>query len=443
MAVYNLSDISANAAVVIAFKFDDRNESDSIILNTIDDTNINLSSTITEHPIVSGDMVADHMFKNPINMSIRGSFQFKSKSDNSLVDIQALFEKIKNEGVLCEIVKVIMPSSSYDLRIPRFTSRSNMVLQSISWTEKISSLTYNFSFRQVMIASVEEYDVDTDDLYLPNPSEPKMKSFATELLNWEEVDKTLYSSLMSFELMTDDFARHMQSLGATALAAIVGATIAIGVAGATGITSLVSSVLVACGCSGPPGWIAAAVIAAVTVVVIFAIAMYKRFKELHKTMKYRIQTFKTYKNEKKLRKEEERFIEFVDGIHKDIVNLDNSIMLYGISSEDEQQCILTLDDDIYTFEFVKNNTNQSWTVKVFDLDDNLQSETSLKSALTDVSECKLNNMLFRTSAGNQVYIFRLVEDDSKLTSYAIMHSKVDMTKFSDLLYDTIKNQLLR
>lgn len=455
MAIYNFSGKSSNVAVVITFKFPDSTESDVIILNTVDDSNIQANSTITEHPIVSGDMVADHMFKDPITMTIKGSFQYQSSSDlkalslsneeSNLANIESIFERLKDEGILCEIVKVMMPDMSMKANVPRFSKRSNMVLQSINWTEKISTLEYSFSFRQVLLADVTEYDVDTDDLYLPNPTEPSMKSFAAEVLDWTIIDQTLYSCLFDFELMSAEFASMMASLGATAITALAAAVL---VTGATygGISALVTAVATAAGCSGPPGWIVGAVIAGVTAVAVLAVGLFKLIKNAVESSKYKIEVFKTYRNESKMRKEQERFVEFVDSIHADMVSLDDKILVYSLASDEEQQCIMTLDNSIYTFMFVKNNTNNTWDVKVLDIDDNVISTKSDLSAfaLTDFSSCLDGNEMFRTlQSKKQVFMMRLSDDKEKLTSYMIMYSEIEMSKFTDLIRELILNRLMR
>lgn len=51
----------------------------SIILDTVNDTNITASSTVTEHPTVNGTPMADHMYKNPIDLTLNGTFSLNGK----------------------------------------------------------------------------------------------------------------------------------------------------------------------------------------------------------------------------------------------------------------------------------------------------------------------------------------------------------------------------
>ena len=51
----------------------------TIILDTVNDTNITASSTVTEHPTVNGTPMADHMYKNPIDLTLNGTSRLMAK----------------------------------------------------------------------------------------------------------------------------------------------------------------------------------------------------------------------------------------------------------------------------------------------------------------------------------------------------------------------------
>ena len=130
----------------------------SIILDTVKDTNISASSTVTEHPTLNGTPMADHMYKNPIDLTLNGTFSLNGKkailidkAGKSLARVEKLFEDIKDLGVLCTISKIKITDSA---QTPQFTVRRNMVLQSINWVEKINSLAFSFNFREADRKSV-------------------------------------------------------------------------------------------------------------------------------------------------------------------------------------------------------------------------------------------------------------------------------------------------
>lgn len=143
--------MSAGIAYKITCTID--NKETTILLDTINETTVNTSSNLTQHPIVNGDIVADHMYKDPITISLSGSFSLNggtlmniASTGSALSNIQTLFEKIKNEGIVCSLMKV-MTDSKQNMR---FLERNNMVLTSIRWTEKVNSMDFSFSFTQVL-----------------------------------------------------------------------------------------------------------------------------------------------------------------------------------------------------------------------------------------------------------------------------------------------------
>ena len=58
----------------------------TLILDTVKDNSINLSSTVTTHPMVNGDIVADHMYNNPSNENISGTFSLNGSKSNIISD---------------------------------------------------------------------------------------------------------------------------------------------------------------------------------------------------------------------------------------------------------------------------------------------------------------------------------------------------------------------
>lgn len=448
--IYNLSDIKSNIAVVIECKFDGDSETTSILLNTVEPPNIQATSSLSQYPLVSGDMTADHMFKNPLTMNLRGSFKFLSKStidnvvsskaESHLAKIQALFERIKDESVLCNIVKIVMPDGTYASAVPRFTKRDNMTLTSINWVENISSMGFSFNFTQVMLSDIVEYDVDTDDMYLPSPEDPKMMSFSEEFLDWGYVDQAMYEALKEAELITKGFEDTLAVIGRVGLAATIGAAVGLGLAaGKTG--ALITSVLIAAGCSGPQVLVTGIIVAVVAV----AAAVFMIIRETKRRNKYTVRKFEKYRNEKKMNKEIERFGKFVEEVHNNTERtLDGNILVYSLSDNSEQQCILSLDDDIYTFIFSKDNTSGRWKVKVYNNQTVVKADTDVHTtSLPNINYCTPGNHLFSTiKSGYYVYLMKKSDTDLNLTNYMILFSKVDLTRLKDIIADGIYNMLI-
>ena len=332
-------------AVIIRYKTNE-NEDRQIVLDTVNDVNVTASSDLTTHPVPSGDIIADHLIKQPCSMSISGAISLNGgqalvvdKAGPRLANVQQMFEDIKNNGYRCEIYKISTLSKDIQsLSEIRFLSRSNMVLTNINWTERINSLTFSFNFSQILVAQVQEYDVDVDDAYLPNINDPATLNFTDTLIDWQQVDTMLIKTLFDFELITRDF---LDSVAAAGSAGLLAAGVAAGVA---------IAVSLAVGASIPVvGWIAVGVIAIGAALVTF-------FKSLVKKTKYKIDTFKHYSDDRKNQKEVVRFSNFVGEIHNNIAQLNNNLKVYQPSANEDQECMVSIGGLYYIFNFSKNNT---------------------------------------------------------------------------------------
>lgn len=407
----------------------------TLILDTVRDNSINLRSTITTHPMVNGDIVADHMYNNPSNENISGTFSLNgsksniiSDSSSALSDVQEMFEKIKREGILCDIVKIHKVKNEDGKIQPRFKTRRNMVLDQISWIERINSLDFTFNFTEVLMVDVVEPVPDKNDLFLPNILEPNVLSFTDTLIDWNQVDVALIQAMRDADLITDDFLNFVNTTGA-GLAVGVGAGIA-------------AVILLG---SNPVGWIAAGALAIGGLVygAIQAIEADKRRKE------YRVEQFKLYDDDKKNKKEVERFNNFIGEIHKHLELLNDSLKVYKVSSNEEQECVLTITNNYYVFNFLKNNINDSYSLTVKNIDEKVvgNCENITSAALVDISQCTINNTLFRAAeSGAYVYIICPSEnsiDRKDLTNYFIFASEINMEEYGNILQDIIINALKR
>ena len=426
------SNSNAEFAVVISCTIDGNEQ--ILVLDTVSDVNVNLSSTLTEHPIVDGSMVADHMFKDPATVSISGSFSLNGASAQTIIvdstgatlaNIESLFERIKDEGISCEIVKISTSSDNI-----RFLRRSNMVLLNISWIEKINSLGFNFSFKQAMTATVQEYEVDVDDAFLPNVTDPNTLSFTESLLDWDTIDAALLNTLTSFDLITEDFKNYMASMTATALVAL-------------GVGLAAAHVAIAVFCvSNPVGWVIGAAIA----VAVFVYGLVKLISNTIEASKYKIKQFDYYKNDKKQQKEVQRFCNFIGEIHKQITQLNNVIQVYQLASDEPQECLTNIGNNYYTFLFTRNNTSNVYSLEVKDLEKVVRSTVPDISsrALNDFSQCTSENMLFRADeTGAYVYIVSPSEERTKLTDFFIVSTTINPDDFNDVVSEIIKNSLMR
>ena len=171
--------------LVIRAKFDGKNET-WLHLDTITEKNLTSSARIPTQPMQDGNTMADHMYRNPDEYSVSGTFSLYGKYWNDktydkidaigntgdrLTNIQAAFEYIKNNGILCDLTTM----TNDNMGDIRFKQRNHMALESITWRESQASMAYSLTFKEIICVDVEEDTVKTDE-NLPSIYMPSAKS---------------------------------------------------------------------------------------------------------------------------------------------------------------------------------------------------------------------------------------------------------------------------
>lgn len=407
-----------------------------IILESINENTVQKNAVLTSHPTVLGDNIADHMYREPISFTLSGTFGLNGSkglviegNKPSIIDMQEIFEELQDKGIQCSIVKIKIDGNE---NRPSFKIRNNMVLTSIGWTEKINSLGFNFTFTQALQAEVQEYVVDNVDDNLPSVNFPNSLSFTDALIDWEQVDASLTSILLNLELMTEDFLTYLSSQSVASL-------VALGVGAAVAVT------LVAGVCASVPvvGWIIGAVIAA----GIMIYGLVKRITKFVKGTKYRIKAFEKYEEDRKTDKEVIRYSNFVGEIHKNLEQLNSVILVKQISSNEEQEAIVSIGNYYYEFAFLKNNTTKRYSLRVEDIEKQIHVNlTDITTSPTSWSDCTGNGCLFRAiESGEYVYLVYMGENTENerndLTNYFIVVSGLNPDLYNDTLDDILKNSL--
>lgn len=444
------------AYVITAKDYPKKGEVTSLVLDTVNDTQVDCNSTVTTHPISSGDYVADHMYDDPDSISINGTFSLNGNkgividaAGGRLDNVEKIFEDIKRLGVLCDAVKVhIVQNGTTSQQEARFKVRENLVLRSIVWTEGINSLKYNFNFTQVLLVEAQSFEVDEDDRFLPNITEPQTLNFTDTLIDWNQLDATIVKVLADSEILTANFLKMLQSMGHATIATMVGAALGAIIVAAmtyyavtTGILSAVLTTSAAISATGVGAIVGAAIV--VTTAIVVGIV------KLVKDYKYRIKPFKKYLSDKKNNKEVRRFGDLIGTLHDNLSVLNNAIKVYAVSSNEPQECMLSLDDNYFIFTFTKNNTNGRYGLAVENFD---MMQTAVKPDITgsptNIGQLRSDNCLFRTSSsGLYVYLVYAGEDSeeekNKLTNYYIMTSSIKMEDYNQAVTDIIKNAITR
>lgn len=451
-------------------------EEKNFLFDYVEDATTNLTSDITTHPLVNGDIIADHMYLNPSTVGFSGTFsllgnkKYDFGSTDRLANIQEIFERIMKEGIMCTLVKM---SSTGDTS--RFKLRENMVLTSITWVERQTSMDFTFGFNEALTAVVDdvEYAVDVLDESLPVPSDPLSLDVTDELLDVNEILQYTIGVLQEEGLFADGFLEGAinwgveigqrigvvgQKIGYAAEGALAGAAVGAVVGSVAVSAAIVTMCAIFGGLAAIPvaGWIAAAVIAAVAIV---AGIIYGIFKGLEKN-KYQIKKFKYKKKEKDREAEYNRFYEFIGQIVLQFEQLEQNLSLYGFGQNTSQQCMVTIDNNYYVFTFTKSTNESNYSLEVTDINGiKVANITNIaEKAIASLNECNAETILFSTGSGVQVYLsareilakrqegatneeIEALQKD--LTKYAILSSSLDLTKFNELMADIIKSQIFK
>lgn len=436
----------------------------TILLDAVNDVTVEESSNITAHPVVSGDMIADHMVREPASLTISGEISMngstnaliyptKSSSTNrkpSLKYFQEIFKSIKDSASLCTISKLV--SSTKEVR---FLERENMALTSISWTERINSLGYRLTFKEVLTATTEVIPYTQVDENLPLQTNPNVLSFTSTLMDWNAVTAYVIQYMREKKIIEDTFWDYITSTYNTDAGSVVGYSL-MGIGGIAVIAGLVAA--------GPVGW-AIAIAGGIAIGVGFAVkAITAAIERRRVSREYAIEQFRRYKDDTKQKQEDARFYNFIGNIHKLLTEgLDQRFFLYKIPSNEAQECYLTIGDEYYDFKFIKNNTSGAWNINVtipMRNDEVVVANKSIAVAKTSFDQCTSSNRLFKASgSGAYVYLVydpqagydvlsteyqrAMLEGKYKLDNYYILVCTMKPEEFNELMQQLVDNALLR
>ena len=440
-----------------------------IEFDRIDPPTFNDNSEITSQPMVSGDVVSDHMFRQPQTVSISGSFGIMGNRptifygpNDRLTNIEETFTKIKNEGVFCTLTTL----SRKDNAESRYMTRKNMVLYSISWTENQSSVDFRFDFKEVLLATINVasllYDVTDDNL--PSLVDAKRLNFTDTLMDMNDVYKYVIGKLCEVGLVTEEFliqlgqkldqyskehdiTYNITNVGKVLAANAIGSTVGLVV----GI--IIIKTIIGVGAAIPVwGWIVAGIAAAIGGIISLgtAIARYRKQKE------FGTSKFKIYKDASKQDNENERFLNYIGNIGKQLTMLNDVIDVYGCSEDGNQQCIIEIDGDYYNFKFVRNNINKYYDLTIEDMQETVINSQNQITGLKTLDECATTKPLIETSSGFTVFLVNASAQNAidtgktqeeidainkDLKNYYIIVCSIDMKKYNETLQQLVINQM--
>lgn len=405
-----------------------------IDLDIITDTSITLNSTVTRYPLIEGDSISDHMYRQPGEISISGLFSengrfaksFEGTYTERLKYIQKLFEDIKDNRLFVDIISL-------------YTRRNNYVLSSIQWSEDANTLGYVFTFNQIYLATTGEieYVVDVRDENLPPLQDVNQLDFVGEIVSPGDIEETVLIVLQQLDLIDSEFLKEFITGQSVIAAGVIVGTFAI------------KGVLAASSLAGPLGW---AVVGGAILIGFGIGKIAQQIKRASATNK--IKKFERQKNKKKNEAEQKRFAEFLQEMHNEILILNNNVSIYSVKNNIPQEIILNISNQYYSFSFTKNNVDNTWSLIVRNLNDEVISTQTKLTGISSLDECTYSNNIFSQVDGQQVFIFdksKLTVDESittsstqldsetQLTDLFILVSNIDLTQWSDIIYDIIKN----
>lgn len=425
---------------------------ETVNFDLIDNVTIKSSSNLTENAMMNGDIIADHIYREPDEVTISGSYglfgnrnvQFSGPWDK-LGNVEEYFENIKNKGYRCSIItRSLLNNSS-----TRFKTRENMVLTDIDWTHNQTSISFTLSFTEQKTASLQAQNIpytekDEDG---PEITDGIAASFTEEVLDWGGVQVLIIKLLNEDNMMTDEFKQELQELSfSESGAAWLGAELA---AAVTGLAIVLAS-------SGPVGWAIGAIIGIGGAAVCLAMGIYniikenERKEELQRAQeKWGTEQFQYFEGNDERNKEElQRFFDFVGGVADYIKTLDNYITVYKIPTNAQQEMTIYIDDNNYVFKFNKISESSGWQLTLSTPSNSIGQWTCWNEAKADISKLNNGNALHKTSNRYRIYLMYSDLDENgdpkssgknDLTNYFILVSTVDFEKFEDLLIELIQN----
>lgn len=456
-----------NAAYILVVTCELDGEQHRFMFDYVSDNSTSLSSELTTHPMVNGDMVADHMFKQPLSVTYSGKFSLYGNKrteygkEDRLEQIQNIFERIKNEAIICELSTEAIDGQSPN----RFKKRNNMVLTSITWKEQQSLVDFDFTFTEVLFVDTSDFDYNknNNDKYLPSLTSPVQLNFTDVLVDFSEIDKYLIQELTRVNIITEGFLHFVitaiekdnfttDELTKQGYGALKALNLSSEISGNVREKVIPGAIGLFVGFNFGP------------FLGVVAGTLSKRiFKKTTSKKQQVYKAFKLYKDDKKNRAEVDRFASFIGSIHNALSKLNDYIKIYAFPSNQEQVSSIYIDNTYYSFKVTKNTIHNFsyYGLNVTALTDygekTICANTNInQTAKISFYNCDDTNYIFRTeNSGQYVYVVSLDatqlssniskeeydEITSKLFNYAILVSDINPKEYTEILTKIIQEAL--
>ena len=159
------------------------------------------------------------------------------------------------------------------------------------------------------------------------------------------------------------------------------------------------------------------------------------------------------------KKEAKRFADFVENIYTQIEKLNDKILVYGINSNEPQECLLSIDGEYYDFLFERSGSENPYSLKIKNLNDVLVGRiiSDITSSPSDLSQAGSSEPIMKTkNTDNYLLLPPIVNekdeygntnprvgDKSDLTSYLIVSTRIKLSEYMKQIEDIIKNAIYK
>lgn len=429
-----------------------------LYLDTCTEKRVNATATLPQQPLQDGRVISDHMYSNPDEYSISGSFSLYGNihdeyddfpevgaSTDRLTNIQNVFEYIKDNGLLCNLTTI---NTDLDGSV-RFKIRESMALKSISWTEKQASMSYSLSFVEVLTVDIlEEYAKIDEDL--PEITLPEARSLGSVLIEEENGQGDAISKIVIAALYERGYIPNadiswfgkigyalrdtLEGVGYAAISVLLGALAKV-IVEALAI-KLISITGTALSTVFPVGTIIGVGLGIIVGIWSFLKITKNRRKE--KMMLNLVDGLKPYtttnkdgsvtidieaaKQDKNVRinnEEMTKLMQIIAACKTEILKLNEDCKLYTISSSEndneDREVALDINGNTYFISFVKNeNAAYGWDYKVAYANALFEAETldgtngllfSKNAIVSDLDDADINKNCLFTDKSGEYFVF--------------------------------------
>ena len=193
------------------------NQTVRLHLDTCKEKSISSRARIATQPIQDGTTMADHMWREPDEFSVSGTFGTFGMYENDdtystidgigtsgdrLTDIQNVFEYIKDNGILCDLTTI----QGGEDGITRYKIRKNMALESMRWDEGQVSVKYSFTFKEIRVVNAQIFNPKVDDEH-PNIYLPEARSLGQVMLEEKAGETSPYVTTILEALFAGGYLR--------------------------------------------------------------------------------------------------------------------------------------------------------------------------------------------------------------------------------------------